>query len=278
MATMFLSITFSLRCKYKPHRHKQTHYSLWHLSSWDNSFSLSGFQVLSLLSASPWSVLSLQQIKWLVSLINCKRCWCFSHAHRMFWTYVQPAGSQRSPCVERCTQAPVRCACWLHSGPGLLVAQDKPPQIPPPHRTALLCSSSSCPGAASAQWGGGRRYGRRGKDKGGETAWLVCWGNDGNKEPMCRKGGGVGWGVVVSDHLRKVWMMLVVMDEGAQSVKTVCYDTTAVVICDSILPNTPPSPQLFTSYFLSLKKCFIYLLTLLTQWLYLDNSNCLQHT
>lgn len=67
-----------------------------------------------------------------------------------FWTYVQPAGSQRSPCVGRCTRAPARCACWLRSGPGPLAAQDRPPLSPPPHRTALLCSSSSGPGAAAA--------------------------------------------------------------------------------------------------------------------------------
>ncbi len=75
------------------------------------------------------------------------------HAH-IIWTYVQPAGSQRSPCVERCMQARVRCACWLRSGPGPLAAQDRPPQSPPPHRTALLCSSSSGPGAASGAGGG----------------------------------------------------------------------------------------------------------------------------
>ncbi len=75
------------------------------------------------------------------------------HAHDIFWTYVQPAGSQRSPCVERCMQAPVRCACWLRSGPGPLAAQDRPPQNPPPHKTALLCSSSSGPGAASGAGG-----------------------------------------------------------------------------------------------------------------------------
>lgn len=69
--------------------------------------------------------------------------------HIILWTYVQPADSQRSPCVERCMQAPVRCACWLRSGPGLLAAQDRPPQSPPPHRTALLCTSSSGPRAAA---------------------------------------------------------------------------------------------------------------------------------
>lgn len=53
-------------------------------------------------------------------------------------------------------QAPARCACWLRSGPGPLAAQDRPPQSPPPHRTALLCSSSSGPDAASRE---GRRDG-----------------------------------------------------------------------------------------------------------------------
>lgn len=86
-----------------------------------------------------------------------------------FWTYVQPAGSQRSPCVGRCTQAPARCACWLRSGPGPLVAQDRPPLSPPPHRTALLCSSSSGPGAAAAsraRAGGGGQGGSRGQRQG----------------------------------------------------------------------------------------------------------------
>lgn len=86
----------------------------------------------------------------------------------MVWTYVQPAGSQRSPCVGRCTRAPARCACWRRSGPGPLAAQDRPPQSPPPRRTALLCSSSSGPGAASRARGGavGRRAGGR---AGGQT-------------------------------------------------------------------------------------------------------------
>lgn len=82
-------------------------------------------------------------------------CMCFivclshgMHAHNIFWTYVQPAGSQRSLCAERCMQAPARCACWLRSGPGPLAAQDRPPQNPPPHWTALLCTSSSGPEAA----------------------------------------------------------------------------------------------------------------------------------
>lgn len=50
-------------------------------------------------------------------------------------------------------QAPARCACWLRSGPGPLAAQDRPPQSPPPHRTALLCSSSFGPEAASGAGG-----------------------------------------------------------------------------------------------------------------------------
>lgn len=32
------------------------------------------------------------------------------------------------------------------------MAQDRPPQIPPPHRIALLCSSSSGPEEASGGW------------------------------------------------------------------------------------------------------------------------------
>lgn len=61
-------------------------------------------------------------------------------------------------------QAPARCACWLRSGPGPLAAQDRPPQSPPPHRTALLCSSSSGPDAASREGNGGT-----GPDMGAET-------------------------------------------------------------------------------------------------------------
>lgn len=109
------------------------------------------------------------------------------HAHDIFWTYVQPVGSQQSPCVERCTQAPVRCACWLRSGPGPLAAQDRPPQSPPPHRTALLCSSSSGPGAASG--GRGARHGSRGKDRGRDRD-SDCGSMARNKEPTWRWDGG----------------------------------------------------------------------------------------
>lgn len=99
----------------------------------------------------------------IVHVLYCVLIFLSMHPHDIFWTYVQPAGSQRSPCVERCMQAPVRCACWLHSGPGPLEAQDRPPQSPPPHRTALLCTSSSGPRAAAgvgAQvWEQGQRQG-----------------------------------------------------------------------------------------------------------------------
>lgn len=100
------------------------------------------------------------------------------HVHDIFWTYVQPAGSQRSPCVERCMQAPARCACWLRSGPGPLVAQDRPPQSPPPHRTALLCSSSFGPGAA---FGAGGPDMGAGAKTGVETVtqFVAAWSQQG---------------------------------------------------------------------------------------------------
>lgn len=108
------------------------------------------------------------------------------HAHDIVWTYVQPAGSQRSPCVGRCTQAPVRCACLLRSGPGPLAAQGRPPQNPPPHRTALLCSSSSGPGAASRA--GGPDTGARAKT-GVETVTQIV-------AAWSQQGGGTGGGGV----------------------------------------------------------------------------------
>lgn len=81
-------------------------------------------------------------------------------------------------------QAPARCACWLRSGPGPLAAQDRPPQSPPPHRTALLCSSSSGPDAASGARGVG---GGTGPDMGAETG-----GRDHDSECSSMVGGGGG--------------------------------------------------------------------------------------
>lgn len=102
----------------------------------------------------------------------------------MVWTYVQPAGSQRSPCVERCMQAPARCACWLRSGPGLLVVQDRPPQSPPPQRTALLCSSSSGPEAASREgrWGDGGQTQEQRQGVETVTQNVATWSQQGGWE------------------------------------------------------------------------------------------------
>lgn len=57
-------------------------------------------------------------------------------------------------------QAPTRCAWWFRSGQGPLVVLDRPPQSPPPHKTALLCTSSSGPGVTSSVVGGIRLQSR----------------------------------------------------------------------------------------------------------------------
>lgn len=135
------------------------------------------------------------------------------HAHDIVWTYVQPAGSQRSPCVERCTQAPVHCACWLRSGPGPLAVQDRPPQNPLPHRTALLCSSSFGPALEQHPGRGGPDMGAE-AETGVETVTQIA-------AAWSQQGGGIMDGGVTDICLtvRERCGVRSVMMEGSTSVR-----------------------------------------------------------